>query len=1068
MKIDAENCSKNAFIFSMQELNVFKKECGRLWFRKLSPNEDGLLLSISQTMSSALASIKHCVRFTQLAFNSAGDSFIAGDQQGNIYIFYLTRNTFTLLTKTGIPCTALAFNLCRKNEVLVASGDCSLRCYDSERKELVSVMKDHESSICSISIHASGRHALTTANEIAQIWDLDTFTKKKTLNGAQTVGIQQVFFLPLSNTIMSSFKDDSIFAWDFESLVCKYQLPIPEGPAPHYRAFATPRDGRLLAAGGRSHFLHIWTLESKKLLRIIDLPTKVRIVKQLEFLADTFDGGSSQTVGILSQDGIVRFVNIHTCKLVFEVGSHEKRINSFNLSPNGSDMACIMDSGCINIFSIPSLTSHLKQAPAPIFKTLVDDRLRTNTNNSTVESTTMADSRPSKERTSLSKQKKTVKPTWLKPSDSTPEDEEGTAMEGLSHSRLKAILKGYGEYPAKYRMFIWRSLLQLPENHAAFCSLVDKGTHSAFVRLHEKYPIKSRKLLRVLQRILSAMAHWSAVFGETEYLPLLVFPFVKLFQNNQLICFEVVATVLVNWCQNWFEFFPNPPINLLGMVENLLVHHDRNLLQHLVQADVKSQRYCWPIIETLFSEVLTKEEWLRVWDHIFSNHPSFLLFLVAAYLICSRKVLMQCTAKEDVEYFVHHRNACDISAVIQEAYHLQNTTPSDIDPSNMLEDFKPLTNGQYPVFNKYPKFIVDYQVQERERIRQEELEYLQQRQLAVELKKQGEERKEAEEAFYRNQELQMEAEKQRRDLILLEEQKLADQRVRLQAMRREVHTRELQLMDAVRRKYMENQSKVKEVELKRMDDEIQRKAMQREQETQAALDDIEIKNLELLAQKEALQHELAKEDVKTAFQLRADFESHLRQKELEDELFRRTTEMREETDLNNNQVGHARLGRAQQRNLDLGTQTDLELRKRLDDMETELQQTQLTRGILDGKTQEKEIAKLIEDSKSKEEGMSRSMEAELARQRYLARMAEERRLRHLNAESSYSTPNRESGELTGPSLERQRATFEKREIELMADVRELRRKLAERLTKPSRISFEDAEVASSVHSANVD
>ncbi len=51
--------------------------------------------------------------------------------------------------------------------------------------------------------------------------------------------------------------------------------------------------------------------------------------------------------------------------------------------------------------------------------------------------------------------------------------------------------------------------------------------------------------------------------------------------------------------------------------------------------------------------------------------------------------------------------------------------------------------------------------------------------MAVELKKQAEERKEAEEAFYRNQELMMEGEKQRRDLILLEEQKLADQRVRL-------------------------------------------------------------------------------------------------------------------------------------------------------------------------------------------------------------------------------------------------------------------------------------------------
>ena len=42
-------------------------------------------------------------------------------------------------------------------------------------------------------------------------------------------------------------------------------------------------------------------------------------------------------------------------------------------------------------------------------------------------------------------------------------------------------------------------------------------------------------------------------------------------------------------------------------------------------------------------------------------------------------------------------------------------------------------------------------------------------------------------------------------------------------MKREVHSRELQLMDAVRRRYMENQNRIKEVELKRMDDEIQRK-----------------------------------------------------------------------------------------------------------------------------------------------------------------------------------------------------------------------------------------------------
>ena len=52
-----------------------------------------LLLSISQSTSSTLEPIKHCIRFTQLAFNSLGDALVAGDQHGNIFVFYLSRNT---------------------------------------------------------------------------------------------------------------------------------------------------------------------------------------------------------------------------------------------------------------------------------------------------------------------------------------------------------------------------------------------------------------------------------------------------------------------------------------------------------------------------------------------------------------------------------------------------------------------------------------------------------------------------------------------------------------------------------------------------------------------------------------------------------------------------------------------------------------------------------------------------------------------------------------------------------------------------------------------------------------
>lgn len=147
----------------------------------------------------------------------------------------------------------------------------------------------------------------------------------------------QVFFLPLSNTLLSCFSDDSIFAWECDTLFCKYQLPLPDsGPRISYKAFAVTlwvftgqpslfphflyfwswhftalwysksclpalaplfcvdSDGKSLASGGRSNLLHLWCLESRQLVRVIQMPIQVRTIRQLEFLPDSFDGGASQ------------------------------------------------------------------------------------------------------------------------------------------------------------------------------------------------------------------------------------------------------------------------------------------------------------------------------------------------------------------------------------------------------------------------------------------------------------------------------------------------------------------------------------------------------------------------------------------------------------------------------------------------------------------------------------------------------------------------------------------------------------------------------------------------------
>uniref|UniRef100_A0A665TB92 TBC1 domain family member 31 n=1 Tax=Echeneis naucrates TaxID=173247 RepID=A0A665TB92_ECHNA len=829
----------------MEVTDIGNKEEGKVWHRKPTPGE--WVMTVVRTVQQSKA-----VRFLHVAFDTTGDSFLAGDHHGNIYVFDISRNRFRLLQKTGQACTALAFTLRRTTEFLVALADYSIKCFDKGRKDksLVSWMRGHEGAVSSISVHSSGRYAITTSLDTAQLWDLDTFQRKRKLNIRQSVGIQRVFFLPLSNEILSCFSDDSIFAWESDTLSCQYQLPVPDsGPKISYRAFAVTHDGKRFVAGGRSNLLHLWCLDSKQLLRVIQMPTLVRTVRQLEFLPDSFDGGANQTLGVLSQDGVMRFININTCKLLFHLGSHDDAITGATISPNGRHVVAIMDNGSINIYSVQSLTQELNKVPPPLSQVAVVSGGDTTQGLSNLKVKVRSEVLQRPPINSGRRQIRTLRPRAV----CTTDDKENELPAGLNKKRLVALLKTFGEYPAKYRMFVWRSLLCLPENHAAYSSLTDKGLHSAYLTLHDKYPIKSNKLQRGLQRVLSALAHWAAIFGEVEYLPLVAFPFVKLFQNNPMVCFEVVATVIVNWCQHWFEYFPNPPLNILSTTENVLAHHDKELLQHLVDCGITSQLYVWPLLETLFSEVLTRDEWLRLFDNIFSNHPSFLIMACVAYITCCREPLLLCSQKQDFEYFFHHRNSLDIGAMIKEAYRLLSSTPADIHPRTILSDFTPLTRGQYPMFNHYPEFIVEYQSREREKIRLQEMEYLREREeLSVRhadfVRRQAEE-----ETYYTQQELLQKAEEQRRNILAQEDEKLTQQRAKLAAMKRELNVKELQLLDATRSRFLKHQQDLRASQIQRLDQEIRRKMDLRERETAAACQDLEVRQMELEAQRRQLE-----------------------------------------------------------------------------------------------------------------------------------------------------------------------------------------------------------------------
>ncbi|XP_031134183.1 TBC1 domain family member 31 [Sander lucioperca] len=1077
----------------MEVTDIGNKEEGKVWHRKPTPGKSVLVTVVR------IAQQAKTVRFLHVAFDTTGDSFLAGDHHGNIYVFDISRNRFRLVQKTGQACTALAFSLRRTTEFLVALADYTIKCFDKDTKQLVSWMRGHEGAVSSISVHSSGRYAISTSSDTAQLWDLDTFQRKRKLNIRQSVGIQRVFFLPLSNTILSCFSDDSIFAWESDTLICKYQLPVPDcGPKISYKAFAVTRDGKSLAAGGRSNLLHLWCLDSKQLIRVIQMPTQVRTVRQLEFLPDSFDGGASQTLGVLSQDGVMRFINIHTCKLLFHMGSHDDAITTAAVSPNGRHVVAIMDNGSINVYIVQSLTQEVNKPPpsqvAVVSGGGADDQ---DLSNLKVKVRSEAVQRPAK---SLGRrtQVKVLRP----PAGSTAEDKENELPAGLNKKRLVALLKAFGEYPAKYRMFVWRSLLCLPENYAAYSSLTDKGLHSAYLALNDKYPIKSHKLQRGLQRVLSAFAHWAAIFGEVEYLPLVAFPFVKLFQNNPMLCFEVVATVIVNWGQHWFEYFPNPPLNILSMAENVLAHHDKELLQHLVDCGITSQLYVWPLLETLFSEVLTRDEWLRVFDNIFSNHPSFLLMTCVAYITCCREPLLLCSQKQDFEYFFHHRNNLDLGAMIKEAYRLMGSTPADIHPRTMLSDFTPLTKGQYPVFNHYPQFIVDYQSREREKIRLQEMEYLRERQEVSAMHADFVRRQAKEEAYYAQQELLQKAEEQRRNILAQEEEKLTQQRAKLAAMKRELKVKELQLLDETKRRFLKHQQDLRASQVQRLDQEISRKIDLRERETAAAVQDLEVRQMELEAQRRRLEQHLFKEQERMGREVEEETEVRMRRAEREGDSYAELLHCTE----TNMQVLEESLAEACQLGLDSDWQREVAERLQQVDAEQERKRERLAELHRQTLAEEERLADTMRDVTGRKWDEVMSSRAQLQEQQPPRSTADQDGQRQTGVRSLCSTrglPPRGSAttavnvgsRAAGPavrrnlatspkqagtnlvclnssspsestatnfSLDRGRAQLDSSERQLLKEVRELRQKLAARAREGSSASSQSVLTLSSV------
>lgn len=145
--------------------------------------------------------------------------------------------------------------------------------------------------------------------------------------------------------------------------------------------------------------------------------------------------------------------------------------------------------------------------------------------------------------------------------------------------------------------------------------------------------------------------------------------------------------ILMNFCRKWFEYHPLPPLNVLGMVENMILNADPTLFNVFCKRGISSSDYIWPLLQTAMSGVLSSNDWLIMWDHILtSRRPWFLLTFVAAFILNCREIfLSKLHSVDDIQQFYKVQGHVSIKRVLKISDKLDSETPLKMHPRRYLQ-----------------------------------------------------------------------------------------------------------------------------------------------------------------------------------------------------------------------------------------------------------------------------------------------------------------------------------------------------------------------------------------------
>ena len=758
---------------------VISGRFGRIWRSKPKDTSTGTVSTFAFRSGGSTGGRNTDLELTSVAFSPLGDSICTVDSHGRVYVLHVTSNRFAQLDCTGSAGTSVSFSTKTKRQVFAAFEAGYVKVYDTESSKLQATLRCLRGHPHSLQVSDSGQKLLSCSIDSLHLWDLTTYNREGVLDCKQFGAAQARF---CKKGILSSFRDGATWLWGKGNLGQRHKFEPPGLNMAGVKDLAVTSRGLVVAAGDFP-FLCVWTLADGRVKHGIQLPSHVDKVMQHVALKTT------NLVAALCSDNRVRIVDVAKGLMVLDAESPIPDASSFAVDDHANYLALISERGAMAVVDLSE-----KVRAAGIQENLAVVELPAHEMPARVPE-------PPKRSAAAGV--------------ATPEAEP-KVDDRMTRRKLKHLLDTYGEFPEKYRILIWKTLLCLPQNRGAHFALKKQGTHSAFETLEDDYPIRNTVLLDRLSGLVSSLAHWTPLFGQVTYLPAFVFPFIKVFGADELSCFEAAATILSNWCKEWFEMFPGPPLQLLARVEDSLIKADPGLAQAMSKTG-GVQVHAWTLLQSLFSEVLSRHEWLKLFDHVLSNPPSFMECFVVAYLSYFRQSIMSAPTKDEVYLFFRRSEPVNINQVLLRAYGLKRARQT---PHIWRLDALP-QGDSYPIFASYPEHIVNFQIHQYERLSAEEKELHRKRALLDEMvtKKQS---KEALAGMAKDGHLKEVAQRQRQKISELDERILGE-RMRLEEMEKLFRVQQLEDMERAAATSVAEQQAAYKKEVESLERELEHK-----------------------------------------------------------------------------------------------------------------------------------------------------------------------------------------------------------------------------------------------------